>query len=162
MNIENVLSEEFGQLTDQVADFFAGGGCFRELHDISDETMEAIYSVAYNFYKNEKYEEALKVFKMLGMYDHYNHKYFMGLAGCQQMLQQYSGAIKAYSYAALMDIYDPLAPLHAGECYLALGDFEQAINGFKAALEFSAGKSEHIAIQIKAEKMLAIAKPKLA
>ena len=55
MNLQNQASQNDQQLNSQLIDFFNEGGCIRDLHDVSDETMEAIYTVAYNLYQSEKY-----------------------------------------------------------------------------------------------------------
>ncbi|WDD96600.1 MULTISPECIES: SycD/LcrH family type III secretion system chaperone [Thalassomonas] len=149
-------------LGEQVFDFIGKGGALRELKNVDEKTMEAIYYVAYNLYQNAKYEDALKVFKFLGLYDHLEKKYLMGIGGCQQMLQQYKDAINSYSMAALLDISNPLPPLHAAECYLALGDFENAASGFSAALEFAGNQGGYEEVKDKATKMLALVKNKLS
>jgi len=149
-------------LGEQVFEFLGKGGSLRELKNIDDKTMEAIYYVAYNLYQNGKYDDALKVFKFLGLYDHLEKKYLMGIGGCQQMLQQYKDAINSYSLVALLDITNPLPPLHAAECYLALGDFENATSGFTAALEFAEKQGGHEEVKDKATKMLALVKNKLS
>lgn len=160
------MATSFGQdlndpeLGQKLQDFFAAGGTFKELKDMDDNTMEAIYQVAYNLYQYGKYDEAIKIFRFLGFFDHYNKKYFMGLGACLQMLKQYKEAIDAYSFAALLDINDPKPPLYAGECHLVLGNLDEAQSGFTAASEF-AEKAGNAAIKVKAQKLLTAVQEKL-
>ena len=39
------------KVDDLLADYFSRGGTFKELKNLSDESMEAIYSVAFNLYQ---------------------------------------------------------------------------------------------------------------
>ncbi|WDE09411.1 SycD/LcrH family type III secretion system chaperone [Thalassomonas haliotis] len=162
MNLTQEKIEHDLALGEQIFDFIGKGGALRELKSLDENTMEAIYYVAYNLYQNSKYEDALKVFKFLGLFDHLEKKYLMGIGSCQQMLQQYKDAINSYSMAALLDIKDPTPPLHAAECYLALGDFEKAASGFTAALEFADNQAGFYEVKDKATKMLAVIKNKLS
>lgn len=162
MNLAQAVNNQDQALGEQIFDFIGKGGALRELKNVDDNTMEAIYYVAYTLYQNGKYEDSLKVFKLLGLFDHLEKKYLMGIGSCQQMLQQYKDAINSYSMAALLDISNPTPPLHAAECYLALGDFENALSGFTAALEFASKQAGFDEVTDKATKMLAVVKNKLS
>ena len=41
-----------------LADYFSRGGTFKELKNLSEDSMEAIYSVAFNLYQGGRYDEA--------------------------------------------------------------------------------------------------------
>jgi hypothetical protein len=44
--------------------------------------------------------------------------------------------------------------LRAAECYLAVGDLDNALSGAKAALHWSEGKPEHAAFHARAQALL--------
>ena len=53
-----------GKVDDLLADYFSRGGTFKELKNLSEESMEAIYSVAFGLYQGGRYDEAKKVFQI--------------------------------------------------------------------------------------------------
>lgn len=145
----------------ELIDFFADGGTIKDAKGLDAETLEAIYQVAYNLYQNGKYEQALKIFRVLGLFDHYEKKYFMGLAACLKVLEQYDNAIEAYSFATMLDVNDPMPGFYAGECHLALANYEEALSGFTAALHFASKSDQYNDIKKKAETMLKFVKSKM-
>ena len=48
------------------------GVTLREIHGISEEQMQGLYGLAYDFYNKGKLEEAEKFFRFLCIYDFYN------------------------------------------------------------------------------------------
>lgn len=146
------ISDE--QLDATTREFLAKGRTVRELKGLSPEHMDAIYYVAYQQYQGGNYAPAEKVFRCLCFFDHLERKYWMGLGGCQQMLQQYEAAIESYTCAMLLDADDPLPPLHAADCHLALGQRAEAISGLTAALEWSGDRPEYRAVRARAANLL--------
>ncbi len=63
--LEKVVSDEDQKekYIDVMLDHFVTtGGVFKDGQAISDEEMEAIYSVAYNLYESGKYDDAFQVY----------------------------------------------------------------------------------------------------
>ena len=56
------------------------GVTLKEIHGISDEQMEGLYGLAYQFYNQGRLDEAEKFFKFLCIYDFYSVDFLMGLA----------------------------------------------------------------------------------
>ncbi len=140
--------------TEEMLAFFDEGGTLKMLHDISDDTIEHIYSVGYNFFQSGKLEDASKIFQLLAMFDHYQARFFIGLGATRQELGEYLQAIDAYSYAALVDINDPRPPFYSAKCHVELDQLAEAESGFYSAKEMSAGKSEYENIHQQADIML--------
>ncbi|MGU3844015.1 SycD/LcrH family type III secretion system chaperone VcrH, partial [Vibrio diabolicus] len=92
---------------EELLSFLEEGGTLKMLHDVSQDTIEHIYAVGYNFFQSGKIEQAAKVFQLLSMLDHYQARFFIGLGAARQELGEYLQAIDAYSYAALVDVNDP-------------------------------------------------------
>ena len=154
MNSEDLNQTDSDELEAMMIEFFGKGGTFKELKDMSDDSMEAIYSVAYNLYQGGKYEEAQKVFQFLCFYDHFNRKYFMGLGACQQMMKQYEQAIEIFSFATILDSDDPRPMLYIGDCNMALGEKDKAKAAYETALEWSVDKEEFAEDRERAQSML--------
>ncbi|MFH0228909.1 SycD/LcrH family type III secretion system chaperone VcrH [Vibrio diabolicus] len=139
---------------EELLSFLEEGGTLKMLHDVSQDTIEHIYAVGYNFFQSGKIEQAAKVFQLLSMLDHYQARFFIGLGAARQELGEYLQAIDAYSYAALVDVNDPRPPFHSAECHLKLEQLTEAESGFYCAKEMSAGKSQYADLHERAGIML--------
>lgn len=139
---------------EELLSFLEEGGTLKMLHDVSQDTIEHIYAVGYNFFQSGKIEQAAKVFQLLSMLDHYQARFFIGLGAARQELGEYLQAIDAYSYAALVDVNDPRPPFHSAECHLKLEQLTEAESGFYSAKEMSAGKSQYTDLHERAGIML--------
>ncbi len=144
---------------EQIIDHFLSvGGVFKDAHGLSNEEMEAIYSVGYNLYQSGKYKDALNIFKFLCFFDHLEKKYWMGLGAVHQMMGNYERAVESYSYATLLDIEDPRPALHAADCYLILGNKEAAESALNAVIEFSGNDPAKKQFKERAETLLSMVK----
>ncbi|MEJ5301204.1 MAG: SycD/LcrH family type III secretion system chaperone [Thermodesulforhabdaceae bacterium] len=144
------LSEE--QMIDIVTAVVKGETTLQEVKGFSDEQMEAIYAIAFNLYQGGKYKDAVEVFTWLGMMNPFVSKYWMGLGASLQMLKDFNNALNAYAVAAITSKpEDPVPHLHAGECYLGLGDKEEALKAFTMASDFSKNKPQYKKVFAKAQ-----------
>ena len=146
------LSEE--DLSDLIQHTLANNGTLKDIRGLTAEHMEAVYSVAYNLYEQGKYEDAHDMFSFLGLYDHLEKKYWVGLGACRQMMKRYDGAIEAYSMASMLDVDNPEMPLHAAECHLALGNLEGAESGAFAARHWANERGGFDEVRDRAEVLL--------
>ena len=112
--------------------FIEDGATLKELKGISSAELEAVYSLAFGYYQTGKYDEAFKLFQFLVLFDHLNPKYWLGVGAVQQIMKDYKGAIQSYCYASFLDLSNPKPQLHAAECYVALGDKENALSALEA------------------------------
>lgn len=144
---------------DIVETFLTKGGTMADIRGLSDEDMDVIYSMAYSLYNHGKYKESEDVFKFLCFMDHMERKYLMGLAACRQMRKNYEGAVQAYSLAAVYDVEDPKAHLHAGDCFLALGRYAEAESALSAAVHWAGEKPEHQESKNRAQSLLGLLEP---
>ena len=138
-----------------LVDAMSQGSSVAETGVLSDEALEAMYAAGYGLYEGRKYEKASKVFQSLCYYNHYEKKYFMGLAGCLQMMKHYEHAISVYSYASLLDCSDPNPPLQAANCHGALGQYKEAISGYAGASHFAGSNPEYKSLKEFADAMQA-------
>ena len=141
------------KVDDLLADYFSRGGTFKELKNLSDDSMEAIYSVAFNLYQGGRYDEAKKVFQFLCFYDHYNKKYFLGLGACQMMQQDFETAVELFSFASALDTDDPRAMLYIGDCHMAMGKPAAAKVAYETAAEWAGDQEEYREEHVRAINM---------
>lgn len=112
--------------------FLGEQATLKEFKGISNAELEAVYSLAFGYYQTGKYDEAGKLFQFLVLFDHLNPKFWLGMGAVQQVKKDYKGAITSYAYGSFLDLTNPKPQLHAAECYLALGDKENALSALEA------------------------------
>lgn len=139
---------------DELLSFLEDGGTMSMLRDIPSDAIEQMYAVAYNYFESAKYEQAHKIFQLLCTLDHYQVRFFMGLGACRQALKQFEQAVDAYSFVTVIDVNEPRAPFHAGECHLALGNMEAAESGFYTANHLAKKQPAYSELAQRASAML--------
>ena len=117
---------------EEAAKMFMNGSTIKELKGISNNEMEAVYSLAFNYYRSGKFDEAEKLFDFLALFDHLNAKFWMGVGAVRQVKKNFTGAIQAYAYASFLNLHNPKPQFHAAECFLALGDKRNAASSLEA------------------------------
>lgn len=85
---------------------------------LTQDHLEALYSVAYNFYTTGNYEKALKLFRSLVLIHHSDYRFNLGMGCCLQMLKKYKEAIQIFLAASTIDENDPRCFSYALECAL--------------------------------------------
>ena len=108
----------------------------KEMKGVSNDELEAVYSLAFGYYQTGKYEEAHKLFQFLVLFDHLNAKYWFGLGATQQALKDFKNAAVSYGYCSFLKLDNPKPQLHAAECFLALGDKRSAASALEALNEY--------------------------
>jgi len=104
----------------------------KQLKGVSNEELEAVYSLAFGYYRTGKFDEALKLFQFLVLFDHLNAKFWFGLGATQQALKDFQNAVVSYGYCSFLKLDNPKPQLHAAECFLALGDKKSAASALEA------------------------------
>jgi type III secretion system low calcium response chaperone LcrH/SycD len=126
-------------------------GSFKKTLGFSDDDLEVLYNIAYTRYQQGQYEGAEEVLGLLCIYDHRSEKFWKGLGATRQILKDFEGAALAYSMAAQTGSSDPMIPLHAAECYCALGMLEEAVAGLESALALAEDIEESATIKFRIE-----------
>ena len=130
------------KITEGVKALIDGGATLKQLKGVSNEELEAVYSLAFGYYRTGKYDEALKLFQFLVLFDHLNAKFWMGMGAVQQVKKDFKGAVASYAYASFLDLENPKPQLHAAECYLAMGDKVNAQSALAALDEYCPRNTE--------------------
>lgn len=129
------------QELDTILDAVNQGVTLKEIHGISDEQMDGLYSLAYDFYQQGRLDEAEKFFRFLCIYDFYCVDFLMGLAAVYQLKELHQKAADIYAVAFAQGDADYRPMLYAGQCQLAMGKSGKARQCFKAVLEQSGDAS---------------------
>jgi type III secretion system low calcium response chaperone LcrH/SycD len=120
------------KIADAIKSLAMDGSTLKQLKGVSNEELEAVYALAFGYYRTGKYDEALKLFQFLVLFDHLNAKFWMGLGAVQQVLKDYQNAVVSYGYCSFLKLDNPKPQLHAAECFLAMGDKRNAASSLEA------------------------------
>jgi type III secretion system low calcium response chaperone LcrH/SycD len=134
--------------------FGANGRTFQDLTQLTPQSMEVIYMVAFNQYNAGKYDEAEKIFQLLSVLNHFDRRHWTGLGASRENQGKYEEAVKAYGFLAVLDMHDPQPPLLAAKCFLALGRTTDAESALHAAVFNSEGKADHVETKQQAQNLL--------
>ena len=109
---------EVGIYSENLIEAIQNGATLKDVNDVSNETMNDVYKLAYDFYHHGKLNDAESLFRFLCIYDFYNPEYAMGLAAVYQLKKDYQKAIDFYAlaYSLSKDDYRPM--FYAGQCNL--------------------------------------------
>ena len=124
------------QIAERVKAIIKDNATLKQLKGVTNAELEAVYSLAFGYYQTGKFNEALKLFQFLVLFDHLNKKYWMGLGAVQQVLKDFQGAIVSYGYSSFLDLKNPKPQFHAAECFLAMGDKRNAASSLEALDKF--------------------------
>lgn len=120
---------------------------------LSSEATDSLYAIAYELYRNGKYDAARHFFHYLALKDPMDRRCLIALAACHQMLKEYKLAIEYYSIAAIQKPEDPYAHWYAAECFHSLGVVKEAFEALESA-RIVAEKSPEYASLIPQIKMM--------
>jgi len=106
------------QYSDDLLEAIQSGATLKDVNSVSNDTMNDVYKLAYDFYHHGKLNDAESLFRFLCIYDFYNPEYAMGLAAVYQLKKDYQKAIDFYAlaYSLSKDDYRPM--FYAGQCNL--------------------------------------------
>lgn len=135
---------------------FANGATIRELKGISNEEIEAIYSMGTAFYKAGNYKDAEKVFKFLVVFDHTSSRFWTAMASLRQVEKKFEEALCYYQFASFLDLGNPRPVYYAAECYVALGRKEEALDALENAEKYGKDSPAWQTIGPKAEALRAL------
>ncbi|MEB0010298.1 type III secretion system translocator chaperone SicA [Glaciimonas sp. Gout2] len=129
-------SEDFDENhLETILDAVSEGATLKEIHGISEQQMDELYGLAYDFYRQGKLDEAEKFFRFLCIYDFYCPDFLMGLAAVYQLKGAYQKAADLYAVAFAQGDGDYRSMLYSGQCQLAMGKSGKAKQCFKTVIE---------------------------
>jgi type III secretion system low calcium response chaperone LcrH/SycD len=130
---------------------------FQEQCSISDETIECFYQCGIRAYEHKNYQEASDVFYVLSSIDYRRHNVWMALGLVEKQLGNPESALSAFIMASVTNMEEPIAFMHAAECYITLGEREEAEKSIQSASDLIQGKSDERSKEI-ADRLLSMKK----
>ena len=141
-------------IKDLAEKFFQNGATLGEVKGITRRELNAVYQMGLGFYNTGRFDDAEKVFTFLVMFDHLEPKYWLAAGAVQQVKKNFEKAKGAYVQASLLDIHNPKPQYYAAECYLALGQREDALATLATLFEYCTGADDVTkAFRAKAEEL---------
>lgn len=138
--------------------FYNGLLTLMELGGISDDEMETLYALGYNFFTYGKYEAARDIFVGLTAHAPYTAYYWRALGAVNQQLKDYAKAIAAYDMAIANDETDIVSYVYRGESQILSGNVEAAIEDFEEVLRIGADYPQFEAWVKRSELLLRLHK----
>jgi type III secretion system low calcium response chaperone LcrH/SycD len=141
-NTTQIAEEIDKDIKDLAKKLFQDGATLGEIKGITPRELNAVYQMGLGFYNTGRYDDAEKVFSFLVMFDHLEPKYWLAAGAVQQVKKNFEKAKAAYSQAALLDIHSPKPQYYVAECFLALGQKDDAVASLDTLLEYCTGTDE--------------------
>jgi type III secretion system low calcium response chaperone LcrH/SycD len=105
---------------------------------ISDEEMETIYTLGYNFFTYGKYKAARDIFTGLTIMAPSTAHYWRALGAVNQQLKDYREAIAAYDIAIANDGRDIVSYVYRGECRILSRNVETGLRDLEQVVRIGA------------------------
>ncbi|MGK5594182.1 MAG: SycD/LcrH family type III secretion system chaperone [Parachlamydiaceae bacterium] len=118
----NLSKEDKAKQEELLQQVFEEGKQLKDVLNVSNETIEYLYSQAYQLYKTGKYPEANRYFHILYILESQDVRFPMGIAACHHMQKHYRQAVEWYYLCAALDDTSPLPYYHISDCFLKLGE----------------------------------------
>lgn len=132
---QEMTADDYEAMQTLLAEVLGRGGTIADMHGISEDECEALYTLGYGLYEQRRYDDALKVLAFLVAHNHMEHRYLMALGSTAQVLGKYRDALQQFAAATLLDPLEPLSVLQSAECLLALGKQGPAAESLSLVLE---------------------------
>ncbi len=154
---ETLLTQE--QLQSLVKGVY-DGATVAQLTGMDKDKLESLYALGHGLYTSGSYEDAVKVFQALAVYDSTDYRFWLGLGGCRQALGQFEAAVDAYQMAAVATQLDNPEPfLFAARCLIKLGKKDDAVTAIQTVLTLAKPEDARWATcRAKASALLALLK----
>ena len=151
--IENTAAQ---YLEFMIHGFMNGLITLQELEGISDEEMETIYALGYNFFTYGKYDAAKDIFTGLTAYAPYTAHYWRALGAVNQQMKDYGEAIAAYDMAIANDELDVVSFVYRGESQILARNADSGLQDLQTVLQIGAGRPEFGPWVQRAELLLSL------
>lgn len=107
------------------------------------------YELGYAAYQREEYDQASSLFRQLVFGAPFEKDYWKGFAAAEQMKKEHLSALHAWCMVALLNDRDPTPHFHAAECYVCLGELEDARKALAVAEPLCSGEFAALAFPVK-------------
>lgn len=102
------------------------GMTIKDATGISEESLEEVYSLAYTYYTQGKYQESIALFEFLAGTSPTVYKYAFGLGASHHQIQNYEEAAIAFFISLQLDPENPIPAYYVTDCMLKQNLNEEA------------------------------------
>lgn len=110
----------------EVCKLMKEGMTIQEATGLSDEMLDEVYTLAYGYYNQGKYNESVSLFEFLANTAPKNYKYVFGLASCYHQLKAYDDSAVGFYYAAQLESDNPIPAYYLLDSFLKQNELEAA------------------------------------
>lgn len=108
----------------------------------SSEQLETFYSAAFAIFQRGEVRKAGDAFFFLSVVKSEDHRFWYGLALCEQLQGKFDKALDAHAMAILTDVEDPYPHFHSALCYRELGQMQEALAALELCLAYAGTKEQ--------------------
>ena len=135
---KDVPQEEVERGAKKIKDFIDGKLSWAELFNFSPEMLFQMAEFGFNQFKQGRYPDAERVFKVLTVLDWNNAYYHSVMGSILQRQKRYGDAIAEYTQALELDARDIVSLTNRGEIFMQHGLFSEAETDFAKAVDLDA------------------------
>jgi tetratricopeptide (TPR) repeat protein len=121
---ESLPKEQADRIKKIATDILVHNKTMKESLKVSDQQLEALYTIGYSRFKLYQFEEAKCFFQLLSLIDHHEPKYKLGIAACYRMSGDIERAIIMYQALIHQNPKYIDAYINLAECFFRTEDWE--------------------------------------
>lgn len=119
------------------------GLTLQQILGLSDVLLEEIYTIAYSFYSQGKYNEAIGLFQILTASKPQCYKYILGLSSCYHQLKMYNEAAFGFFLAFDAEPNNPIPPYYIADSLMKIDQTEESRDFLDITIDICANKPEY-------------------
>lgn len=135
--------EETKQVLMDILQGLSNGLTLQQILGLSDVLLEEIYTVAYTFYSQGKYQEAIGLFQILTASKPQCYKYILGLSSCYHQLKIYDEAAFGFFLAFDAQPENPIPPYYIADSLMKLNQPEESQDFLDITIDMCKNKPEY-------------------
>lgn len=123
------------------------GMTLQDATGISDEVLEEIYSLAYTYYNQGKYKEAISLFQVLTQIAPSSYKFVLGLAASLHQIEAFVDATTGFFIALNIEPHNPIPAYYVTDCLIKRNLLKEAAEFAEFTLEICDDRPEYAELQ---------------
>jgi type III secretion system low calcium response chaperone LcrH/SycD len=157
-------SAQTGLLADDaqaLLQWFGQGGTLAQALCLPARELEALYALGLGLYRQDRLDDALKVFAWLVQMDHGQRHWLHALAATLQRLGRHARALQYWGLAQWLDMADPDPTYHSANSLLALGRVHDAATALRQVLRQCQGRPDRVLLTRRVQGLLQVLQARL-
>ncbi|EPP34772.1 type III secretion low calcium response chaperone LcrH/SycD [Chlamydia ibidis] len=135
--------EETKQALMDILQGLGNGLTLQQILGLSDVLLEEIYTIAYSFYSQGKYTEAIGLFQILTASKPQCYKYVLGLSSCYHQLKMYNEAAFGFFLAFDAEPENPIPPYYIADSLMKIDQKEESRDFLDITIDICGNKPEY-------------------